>query len=130
MRFVDTNVFMYAVGRTHPLRDPARRFFERAMEDRQRLCTSVEVLQELMHAYLPVGRVETLDAALALARGTMQEIWSIEPADVEVARTLVEGNAALGARDLLHLACCRRRDVSAVQTFDRGLAAAFGSRSR
>lgn len=27
MIFVDTNVFMYAVGRPHPLRDHARQFF-------------------------------------------------------------------------------------------------------
>jgi uncharacterized protein len=129
MIFVDTNVFMYAVGRAHPLREPARRFFEQALDHagRQRLCTSAEVLQELMHAYLPVGRVETLDAALTLARGVTQEIWPIEPADVEVARALMDTHAELGARDLLHLACCRRRDITAVQTYDRALAAAFRS---
>src|SRR6185369_2251634 len=66
MIFVDTNVFMYAVGREHALREPARAFIEEAARGRLGpLCTSVEVLQELLHAYLPVGRVETLDAAIA-----------------------------------------------------------------
>ena len=127
MIFVDTNVFMYAVGRSHPLRDPARRFFEEAIEDPdQALCTSAEVLQELLHAYLPVGRIDTLDAALVLARSTMREIWPIEPDDVDIARALVDEHPELGARDLLHLACCRRRGVKRVQTYDRALAAAFG----
>jgi predicted nucleic acid-binding protein len=126
MIFVDTNVFMYAVGRPHPLRDPARRFFEEAIEDPAKaLCTSAEVLQELLHAYLPVGRVNTLDAALVLARGTMREIWAIEPDDIDIARALVDEHPELGARDLLHLACCRRRGVTTVQTYDRALAAAF-----
>ena len=31
MIFIDTNVIMYAVGRSHPLRDEARSFFEAAM---------------------------------------------------------------------------------------------------
>jgi uncharacterized protein len=45
---------------------------------------------------------------------------------VELARSLVERHPGLGARDLLHVACCTRRGVERVKTFDRGLAAAFG----
>jgi uncharacterized protein len=117
---------MYAVGRRHPLRDPARSFFEEAVGDRRPLCTSAEVLQELLHAYLPVGRLGTLDAALTLAEATMAELWAIEPEDVRLARSYAETHPSLGARDLLHLASCRRRDVSRIKTFDRALAAAFG----
>ncbi len=50
MIFVDTNVFMYAVGRDHPLREEARSFFEDNVERKPQLVTSSEVLQELMHA--------------------------------------------------------------------------------
>ncbi|MGH7543522.1 MAG: type II toxin-antitoxin system VapC family toxin, partial [Gemmatimonadota bacterium] len=39
MIFVDTNVFMYAVGRDHPLKAPARDFFERRLVDRTPLVT-------------------------------------------------------------------------------------------
>ena len=92
-------------------------------------CTSAEVLQELLHAYLPVGRHETLDAALALAESAVSTTWSVEPDDVRTARSLAAQYPALGARDLLHLACCRRRDVTRVKTFDQALASAFrGSR--
>jgi uncharacterized protein len=63
MIFVDTNVFMYAVGGEHPLRETARTFFEDALEQGTALFTSAEVMQELMHAYVPVKRDETLDAA-------------------------------------------------------------------
>ena len=63
MIFVDTNVLMYAVGGAHPLRDAARSFFEETLARGERLVTSAEVLQELLHAYLPVNRLETLDAA-------------------------------------------------------------------
>jgi predicted nucleic acid-binding protein len=75
--FIDTNVFMYAVGRSHPLRQEVRRFFAEAVAGAQpRLCTSAEVLQELLHPYLPVARLETLDAALELAEGCISEWWA------------------------------------------------------
>lgn len=124
MIFVDTNLFMYAVGREHPLRAEARAFFLSHVESGTPLVTSSQVLQELLHAYLPVHRLATLDAALALAASRMHVIWSVDPEDVEAARHLVARHPGLGARDLLHLACCTRRDVSLVKTFDRGLAAA------
>ena len=124
MIFVDTNVFIYAVGRAHPLRPVARRFFEQA-GSRDRLCTSAEVLQELLHAYVQVGRIATLDAARALVAGRVETVWPIEWPDVEFARQLLDRFPGLGARDLLHLACCKRRGASNIQTFDRALAAAF-----
>ena len=127
MIFVDTNVFMYAVGRGHPLKEPARDFFRQAFHtDSARPCTSAEVLQELLHAYLPVSRVETLNAAFELIESAIDEIWSVEPHDVHLARESIEQFPALGARDLLHLASCRRRGVTSVQTYERTLEAAFG----
>ncbi|MDP2959674.1 MAG: type II toxin-antitoxin system VapC family toxin [Longimicrobiales bacterium] len=124
MIFVDTNVFMYAVGREHPLRDEARAVFSDPRSGPS-LVTSAEVLQELMHAYLPVGRLETLDAALELARGRVTTIWAVEAEDVELARGLAVKHPGLGARDLLHLACMMRRGATGVRTFDRALAAAW-----
>jgi predicted nucleic acid-binding protein len=83
------------------------------------------VLQELLHAYVPVNRLETLDAALTLAEARIADVWPVERDDVRLARGLVTSYPALTARDLLHLACCRRRDVRQAKTFDRALGAAF-----
>ena len=125
MIFVDTNVIMYAVGAAHPLRAKARAFFREALTDGAPLATSAEVLQELLHTYLPVERWETLDDALSLVESRIATIWAVEPDDVLMARTLAGSHAALSARDLVHLACCTRREVTRVKTFDRGLAAAM-----
>ena len=128
MIFLDTNVFMYAVGRDHPLRSDARSFLDRALEAECVLATSAEVLQELLHAYLPVDRLGTLDLALELVRRTVATVWPLEPADVRFARGLAETHRGLGARDLLHLACCLRREVDDLQTYDLALRAAFSGR--
>jgi predicted nucleic acid-binding protein len=124
--FVDTNVFMYAVGGEHPLRSEARDFFKASLREGASLVTSAEVLQELLHAYLPVGRTETLDAALTLIEGCADVVWPVEEEDVRLARALAEQHPALGARDLIHVACCFRGQVKVVKTFDRGLGSVFG----
>lgn len=117
---------MYAVGRPHPLKEPAREFFRESNRNRTPLSTSAEVLQELMHAYLSVGRLETVDAAMSLVLSAEIEVWPLEEGDVALARQLHEQHPTLQARDLCHLASCRRRGVSHVKTFDQGLHAVAG----
>ena len=128
MTFVDTNVIMYTVGRPHPLREPAREFFADAAEHRKPLCTSAEVLQELLHAYLPVQRESTLDSAMALIAEAGVEVWPLEGEDVHMAWRLRTQFPMLAARDLCHLASCRRRGVTDIKTFDRAFAAAVHTR--
>jgi predicted nucleic acid-binding protein len=126
MIFVDTNVIMYAVGRSHPLKQEARSFFEMSLSDpTPGLCTSAEVLQELMHAYIAVDRIHTLDAALTLVDACIPTVWDVSKKDILAARTLVDVRRELGARDLLHLAMCDLRGVSQIKTYDRALRAAF-----
>ena len=127
MIFVDTNVFMYAVGSRHSLQAPAQAFFVEANRSGAPLCTSAEVMQELAHAYLPSGRLQTLDAALALMGRAAVEVWPLEEGDVALARRLYEQYPTLQARDLCHLASCRRRGVKEIKTFDQTLAAASGN---
>ena len=124
MIFVDSNVFMYAVGRPHPLQHAAREFFAESRRRRSALATSAEVLQELAHAYLGADRARTLEAALALVEGADIEVWPLEEADVMLALQLHDQHPALSARDLCHLASCRRRGVRELMTFDGALAAA------
>lgn len=118
---------MYAVGRDHPLAQASRSFFRRALEEDTSLVTSAEILQEILHAYLPVDRLADFDAAMELASSRSREIWPVEIEDVVLARDLAESRPALSARDLLHLACCIRRGVDRIHTFDRALRAAFES---
>jgi len=125
--FVDTNVFMYAVGRPHPLKEASQAFFRESLEQDTPLCTSAEVLQELLHAYLPVRRGEALEAAMTLVRSIPVRVWPLEADDVHLARELQEQFPELQARDLCHLASCRRRSVTDIKTFDQALSAVLAS---
>jgi len=130
MIFVDSNVFMYAVGRPHPLRTEAQNFFVTSREAESRLVTSAEVLQELLHAYLPVGRMKTLDAALELATLGVDEVFPVESGAVIQARLLADRYPGLTARDLLHLSICQLMKIKEIKTFDRSLLAAFSTQQK
>jgi predicted nucleic acid-binding protein len=125
MIFIDTNVFMYAVGRPHPLQAQAREFFFQAENEGTSLFTSAEVLQELLHTYFPAGRTQALEAAMSLVAQSGAVIWPLEREDVALAIELKKRFPVLTARDLCHLSSCQRRGIGEIKTFDRGLEAAF-----
>ncbi len=124
MIFVDANVFMYAVGGDHRLKGESREFFDNVAAFDVPLVTSVEVIQELLHAYLPVQRFDSFTDALSLVAELEVEVWPLEMSDVMMAWQLREKHPALSARDLCHLASCRSRGVSEMMTFDTSLRAA------
>lgn len=118
MIFVDTNVLMYAIGKEHPLKAPASEFFRESVVNKVQLCTSAEVLQELLHVYLAEDRLPTFEAVVRLIAELGMEVWPLEDEDVYLARKLHERFPALQARDLCHWASCQRRNVNEVKTFD------------
>jgi predicted nucleic acid-binding protein len=128
--FVDSNIFIYAVGRPHSLREEAQRFFLQSNQKGAHLATSAEVLQELLHVYLPAGRLATLDAALELATRGVDRVLPIDAEAVMQARALAEQHPELTARDLLHLAVCRINRITELKTFDRPLLIAFNRRRK
>ena len=125
MIFVDSNVFIYAVGRSHPLKEEAQNFFLDSSHKGKKLITSAEVLQELLHVYLPVERMKTLDAAMELATQGVDQVIPIDAVAVLHARNLVDNYPGLTARDLLHLSVCQLNKIKDLKTFDRNLHAAF-----
>lgn len=121
MIFLDTNVFIYAVGGPHPNRLHAQRFLSSLVGSGRDVCTSAEVLQELVHVYLRSRRTQVLDRALALLRRSRIRVWPLEEPDVLRARKLHDEFPALQARDLCMLASCQRREAEELFTFDREL---------
>ena len=117
MIFVDTNVFMYAVGRPHVLQASAQDFFIEANRNGTPLCTSAEVMQELAHVYLPTGRLQTFDATLELLASASVEVWPLEEADVALgpattrATSRVTGPGPLPLGQLPKAWCARDQDL-------------------
>lgn len=120
MILVDSNIPMYLIGGTHPNKETARRLLEEAVAANESLCTDAEVLQELLHRYAAIGRIEDIDRAFDALRGFVDVVYPIELGDVERARRIVTGTTRLSARDAIHVAVMQSHDIGKIMSFDRG----------
>lgn len=118
--FIDSNIPMYLVGASHPNKDAARRVLESSIARGERLVTDAEVLQEILHRYVAIRRPDAIQPALTALLGVVDDVFPIEQQDVEGARDVLLGHTGVSARDALHVAVMRRRDIARVMTFDRG----------
>jgi predicted nucleic acid-binding protein len=126
---VDSNIPMYLVGGAHPNRERARELLEVAIARRERLVTDVEAFQEILHRYVAIDRRDAIKAAWKTLRELVDEVFSIELEDVESARRLVS-SSRLRARDALHVAVMKRRDVAEILSFDTDFDGIAGIRRR
>jgi hypothetical protein len=126
--FVDSNIPMYLVGASHPNKTEARRLLEACIHGEERLVTDAEVLQEILHRYGAIRRPDAIQPAFDAVLGVIDEVFPVELADVERAKTIVLRNDGLSARDALHVAVMERRRVSRILTFDVAFDAVAGMR--
>jgi predicted nucleic acid-binding protein len=117
---VDSNIPMYLVGAPHPHKPDAQRLLERAIADGERLVTDAEVLQEILHRYVAIDRRDAIQPAFDALLGVVDEVFPMDPADVERAKSIVLGSRRPSARDAIHLAVMERRHVGRIMSFDSG----------
>lgn len=120
MIFIDSNVPMYLIGAEHPHKSAAQRLLERAIADDERLVTDAEVLQEILHRYVAIGRRDAIQPAFDALLGVVDEVFPVEQRDVVRAKDVLAGFSRLSARDALHVAVMARRNVTRIMTFDGG----------
>jgi predicted nucleic acid-binding protein len=120
MIFVDSNVPMYLVGAPHPHKADAQQLLEAAVAGRQRLVTDAEVLQEILHRYVAIDRRDAIQPAFDALIGVVDEVFPIDRAGVDRAKTIVLGSRRLSARDALHLAVMHLHGVERIMSFDDG----------
>lgn len=120
MIFIDSNIPMYLVGAAHPNKDAARRVLELAINRGERLVTSAEVMQEILHRYAALRRLDAIQPALDALLGVVDEVFPVEAEDVRRAKEVLLGLARLSSRDALHVAVMQRRGIAQVMSFDAG----------
>ena len=111
---------MYLVGAAHPHKADARRLLERAILEGERLVTDAEVLQEILHRYVAIGRRDAVQPAFEALLGVVDEVFAVDLAAVERAKEILLAYPRLSARDALHAATMETHSVTRILTFDRG----------
>jgi predicted nucleic acid-binding protein len=118
--FIDSNVPMYLVGASHPHKEAARLLLDRWINRGERMVTSAEVLQEIVHRYHSIKRPDAIQPAFDALLGVIDEVFAVELADVQRAKELLLGRPKLSSRDALHVAVMERREIVQVMSFDAG----------
>ena len=120
MVFIDSNIPMYLVGAAHPHKVDAQRVLEELILRPERLVTDAEVLQEILHRYAAIARLDAIQPALDALLGVVDQVFAIERRDVEKARDILVGSSGLSARDAIHLAIMHRYEIREIFSFDAG----------
>lgn len=125
--FVDTNVFVYAIGADHPYREPCRRVVELIAAGSLLGETSVEVVQEFAHVR---GR-RSGDWAEAAARareiiGSCRPVHPFGEAELMRALDLLARHVELTVRDAVHVATALGQNIDAILSADRHFDAIAG----
>jgi uncharacterized protein len=118
--FIDSNIPMYLVGAPHPNKEAARSALERLIRRGVRMVTSAEVVQEVLHRYVSIQRLDAIQPALDALLGVVDEVFPVEAEDVKEARDVLMGLAEVSARGALHVSIMKRRGVQRVMSFDPG----------
>ena len=120
MIFIDSNVPMYLVGSEHPYKVDAQSLLERCIADDERLVTDAEVLQEILHRYSAIDRLDAISPAFQAILGVVDEVFAVQLPDVERAKNILLSTKRLSARDAVHLAIMERNQVETILSFDSG----------
>ena len=126
MILVDSNIPMYLVGAPHPNKTASHRALERLVTARERLVTDAEVLQEILHRYTAIDRRAAIQPAFDALLGLVDDVFPVDRAVVERAKTIVMGRDRLSSRDALHVAVMQQHGIDRILSFDEGFDAVPG----
>lgn len=109
---------MYLIGAAHPHKSEAQVILERLIAAGQRLVTDAEVLQEILHRYTAIDRRDAIGPALQVTLEMVDDVISIEKADVLRAAEITLNPALMSARDAVHIAVMERHGIRSILSFD------------
>lgn len=118
MILVDSNIPMYLVGSPHAHKSDAQRLLEQLVNERQRLVTDAEVLQEILHRYVAINRRDAIQSAFDALLGVVDQVLDVNRRAAERAKEIVLGHRGLSARDALHLAVMEQHGIERILSFD------------
>jgi hypothetical protein len=111
---------MYLVGAPHAHKSDARRLLEKVVSERQSLVTDAEVLQEILHRYVAIGRRDAIQPAFDAIIGIVDQVLAVDRSIAERAKQIVLGYRQLSARGAVHIAVMEHHGIERIMTFDSG----------
>lgn len=109
---------MYAGGGAHSLRQPCQALLTEVRDGRLDAVTSAEVVQEILHRFLAIGRPDEGAHLAAAALDLFAPVLTLSHSVMLLTCDLVVKYPALRARDLVHVATCTDAGITTIVTPD------------
>lgn len=90
------------------------------MNERQRLVTDAEVLQEILHRYTSIQRRDAIQPAFNAILNVVDDVFPIDLATADRAKEITLGYPRLSARDAVHVAVMQLQGIEHMLSFDSG----------
>jgi predicted nucleic acid-binding protein len=116
--FLDTNIFLYAAGASHPLREACAKVLRRVADGSLDATINSEVVQEVLYVLTRRGR---RDEALKLAghlTSLFPDLLAVTRDDVVGACALLRQYPGLSVRDAIHAGAMLRNGLRTVVSGD------------
>jgi len=116
--FLDTNIFLYAAGASHPLREACARVLRRVADGTLDATISSEVIQEVLYVLIRRGRRgDALKLANDLA-SLFPDLLAVTRDDVAGACELLRRYPQLSVRDAVHVGTMLRNGLRSLVSVD------------
>ena len=119
--FIDSNIPMYVAGGAHHHKEPSIRFLEDVAKGKIKAVSDVEVLQEILHRYHRIRRLEEGFTVLEAFLTVVPLFYPVLLEDLLVAKELLFRHQTISPRDAIHAAVMRRTGLETIVSYDRHL---------
>jgi len=118
MIFIDSNIPMYLIGADHPNKERTISILQRLVRDEIRLVTDAETLQEILHRYTAIRRLEAIQPAYDALMGIIDEVLSVGEGDLVLAKDILLASGRVSARYAVHAAVMKNNNIETILSFD------------
>ena len=119
MKLLDTNIVIYAMGKTHPYKGPCLQVMARASQGTQEYIIDAELLQEILHIFYVRRQVERGIARVNDLLSIFPNVIPIGVQEVRVASRILAHNLRLSSRDAIHAGVVLAHGLEGLVSTDR-----------
>lgn len=121
--FLDTNIFLYAAGGSHPLKEACASVLRRVADGTLEATVNSEVLQEILYVLSRRGKLDEAARLIGYIAALFPDLLPVGREDILEACKLLRQAPGLSVRDAVHAATMKRnglkRIISVDPDFDR-----------
>jgi len=116
--FIDTNIFLYSVGRDHPLKPGSVAVIHRIQDGEIMAVINTEIVQEILYHF---QSIKQLLLGIRLAKDAVSissQILPVEEEDLSLAIELLESYPKIQTRDAFHAATMIHNGIKEIISTD------------